>query len=230
MFKPEKIENHNIYRSTLVNMKHFFTTRDLIVKDNLEFIASYLSISPSKIIKPHQTHSDSIKIVGNEKDDYSDCDSLILAKKGYAIYLNFADCTPVLLFDEKNNIAAIAHCGWRGTAQKIAAKTAVKMKEVFNSDFSELKALIGPCISFSVFETYNEALELLKASVDNNEGLFQGNFADLKGINKRQLLELGLKNENIDVCPFCTVLDNDKFFSYRKEDKTKNRHSAVVAL
>ena len=24
----------------------------------------------------------------------------------------------------------------------------------------------------------------------------------------------------IDICPFCTVLDNDKFFSYRAENKT----------
>ena len=39
-----------------------------------------------------------------------------------AIFLNFADCTPVILYDKKQNIGAIAHAGWRGTAQKLHRK------------------------------------------------------------------------------------------------------------
>ena len=59
----------------------------------------------------------------------------------------------------------------------------------------------------------------------------QGNiYVDLKGINKRQLIGAGMKSENIDVCNFCTVCNNSLFFSYRKENATTNRHSAVVKL
>ena len=67
---------------------------------------------------------------------------------------------------------------------------------------------------------------MLGKTVNNKTGIFDGRKADLKGINKRQLEELGVKK--IDVCPFCTVLDNDKFFSYRKENKTIKRHSAII--
>ena len=71
-------------------------------------------------------------------------------------------------------------------------------------------------------------------SVRNFEGLSeirQGNiFVNLKGINKRQLIEAGLKDDNVDICPYCTVCDNNLFFSYRKENATTNRHSAVVKL
>ena len=57
----------------------------------------------------------------------------------------------------------------------------------------------------------------------------QGNiYVDLKGINKRQLEEAGVKE--IDVCPYCTVCNNELFFSYRKENATTNRHSAVIKL
>lgn len=226
MFKLKKIKLHNMYYSDLIKTEHFFTTRDLIVKENLDLIAQYLKIAPNKIIKPHQTHSDIVKIVTDEKDDYSNCDALILTKKDFAIYLNFADCTPVILYDEIENIAAIAHAGWRGTAAKIVQKTVLKM----NTNPKNIKAAIGPCISFSQFETYDEALNQLKASIKDKTGLFKDNYADLKGINKRQLIEAGLQPENIDVCPYCTVLDNDKFFSYRKENKTKNRHSAFIKL
>ena len=223
MYKIKKIKNSDVYYSDKIPVEHFFTTRNFVVKDNLELLSEYLNIPFENIIHPHQIHSDNIEFI-TDKKDYPDCDALILNKKNYAVYLNFADCTPVILYDKKQNIIAIAHAGWRGTAQKIAAKTIFKM----NSDPKDITALIGPCIGFDYFETYDEALIKLKNSVNNIEGLFRNNFADLKGINKRQLEEVGV--EDFDIIPFCTVKDNDKFFSYRKENKTKLRHSAVVKL
>jgi len=224
MFKVKKINNKNVYYSTLIEAEHFFTTRDLIVKENINEICNYLKIKPENFIHPHQVHSDNIEYVVSDKKEYPDCDALILNKKDWAIYLNFADCTPLILYDLKQNIIAIAHAGWRGTAQKIGPKTVLKM----NSNPKDIIALIGPCISFDCFETSFEAIEQLKATVNNEIGLFKNRYADLKGINQRQLEEIGVKQ--FDICPFCTVLDNDKFFSYRKENKTKNRHSAIVKL
>ena len=130
-------------------------------------------------VHPHQVHSDNIEFVTDDKKEYPDCDSLILNKKNFAIYLSFADCTPVILYDKKQKISAIAHAGWRGTAKKIAAKTVMKM----NSNPSDIIALIGPCISFNSFETSLEAIKELKASVQDDSGLFKDNYADLKGIN-----------------------------------------------
>ena len=223
MYKIKEIVNHKVYYSDKVPAEHFFTTRSLIVKENIDIIANYFNISRENIIHPHQIHSDNIEYV-TDKKEYPDCDALILNKRNYAIYLNFADCTPVILYDKKQNIAAISHAGWRGTALKIAPKTVKKM----NSNPVDIIALIGPCISFNCFETYDEAILQLKNSVTDTKGLFKGNYADLKEINKRQLEEIGVRE--FDIIPFCTVLDNDKFFSYRKENKTKLRHSAVVKL
>ena len=228
MFRIKKINNQDVYYSDILNVEHFFTSRNLELKENIDSISSYLKIEPKNLIKPNQTHSDNVEIIEENKKEYPNCDSLILNKKDYAIYLNFADCTPVILYDEKNNIGAIAHAGWRGTAQKIAPKTILKMQKIFNSKPKNITAIIGPCISFKHFETYEEALIQLKNSVENKENLFRDNFADLKGINKQQLLEIGVKK--IDICPYCTIDDNDKFFSYRKENKTSKRHSAVIKI
>lgn len=230
MFKLKKINDlYRIYYSDILcgyNLEHFFTSRDFVIKENPKIVSDYLNIDKEKLIKPHQVHSDIVKKVTDEKDDYNDCDALIIDSFDCAIYLNFADCVPVILYDKKNHIGAIAHAGWRGCTQRIAPKTVIKM----NSNPKDIIAIIGPCISFSEFETYDEALKLLKDSVEDKKELFKNNYADLKGINKRQLVELGVKAENIDICPYCTVKDNDKFFSYRKENKTKNRHSAVLKL
>jgi copper oxidase (laccase) domain-containing protein len=97
-----------------------------------------------------------------------------------------------------------------------------------NSNPKDIIAIIGPCISFKHFETSNEAIEKLQSTVSDKEDLFKNNYADLKNINKRQLEEIGV--EIFDICPFCTIDDNDKFFSYRLENKTTKRHSALVRL
>ena len=229
MFNVKQINGKNVYFSDkLFGLEHFFTTRDLIVKENIEEISKYLNVLPQNLLRPNQTHSANIAVAEEERKEYLETDALILKDKNLAIYLNFADCTPVILFDSKNNVASIAHAGWRGTAQKIASKTVLKMQKLFNSNPSDIIACIGPCISFSCFETSEEAINKLKQTVKNQDGLFKNNYADLKGINKRQLEEIGVKE--IDVCPFCTVLDNDKFFSYRKENATPLRHSAVIKL
>ena len=97
-----------------------------------------------------------------------------------------------------------------------------------------MKSAIGPAISFCCYNVGEEVYRELKKTVKDFSGLSeirQGNiYVDLKGINKRQLIEAGMKPENIDVCNFCTVCNNSLFFSYRKENATTNRHSAVVKL
>ncbi len=228
MFKTKKINDKTVYYSDLLKTEHFFTSRELIVKDNIELVSKYLKINPDNLIKPSQIHSANIETVVENKKDYPDCDALILDKKDFAIYLNFADCTPIILYDEKNKTGAIAHAGWRGTAQQIAPKTVLKMKEIYKTNPEDIIALIGPCIGFECFETSSEAISKLKNTIKDTKGLFKDNFADLKGINKRQLEDIGVKK--FDICPYCTICDNDKFFSYRKENKTKNRHSAVLKL
>lgn len=231
MFKTKKIQDKTVYYSDITEniqkFEHFFTSRDIIVKENKNLIANYLKIPEENLIKPEQTHSANIAIA-KKGQNYPQTDALILDNSDIAIYLNFADCTPVILYDSKNHIAAIAHAGWRGTAEKIAQKTVLKMKDLYDSNPKDIIAIIGPCISFKHFETYDEALAKLKNSVKNQSGLFRDNYADLKGINKTQLEEIGV--EKTDICPYCTIDDNDKFFSYRAENKTKSRHSAIVKL
>lgn len=229
MFKVKKVLNKDVYYSDyLENVPHFFTSRELIVKENINSLADYFNINPKNLKHPTQVHSANIEVACENKNNYPECDSLILKDKNMAIYLNFADCTPVILYDKAKNIGAIAHAGWRGTALKIAPHTYLKMKELYGSKPADIIAVIGPCISFSCFETSMEAIEELRKTVNDSSGLFKDNYADLKGINERQLKEAGI--EKIDICPYCTVLDNDKFYSYRKENKTSLRHSAVLKL
>ena len=238
MFYFDKINNKEILKSDLIN-NAFFTTRETCIKSkdenllsftlqNREDFKKYLKIQ--KLVYPNQTHSTNIETADFNKDFYQETDALILTDKRLGIFLNFADCTPVILYDKVQNIGAIAHAGWRGTVGKIAAKTALKMNTDYDCKIENISALIGPCISNCCFEVGWEVYEKLCKSIDKAPEIPVGEkvFADLKEINKIQLEQVGIKN--IDICPYCTACDNDKFFSYRKENGTTNRHSAVLWL
>ena len=111
-------------------------------------------------------------------------------------------------------------------------KTVEKMIKIYNSKPENIVAVIGPTIGFCCYNVGEEVYQKLSETVNNFSGLYeirQGNiYVDLKNINRKQLEEIGVNK--IDVCPYCTVCNNDLFFSYRKENATPYRHSAVIKL
>ncbi len=244
MFYFENINGKRILKSDFIkDAQAFFTTRDLCLCDkendknieilnNREIISDYLKIDKNNLIYPEQTHSANIDIAIETRHDYPDCDALILTEKNIGIFLNFADCTPIILYDKEQNLGAIAHAGWRGTAQKIAPLTAQKLVKDFNSKIENIIAVIGPAIGFCCYNVGQDVYEKLSKTASNFEGLFEIRngeiFVDLKGINRQQLEEIGI--QKIDVCPYCTVHNNDLFYSYRNENGTGKRHSAVLKL
>lgn len=243
MFYFDEINEKKILRSDIIHAEHFFTTRETVIKskdsdyekivcENKKLITNYLKIKEENLISPSQTHTSNIEIVHSGKIDYPETDGLILTQNDIGIFLNFADCTPIILYDKIKNIGAVSHAGWRGTAGEIGAKTVGKMVKEFGSKPENISAAIGPAISICCYNVGKEVFEKLKETVENFDGLYEIRnndiFVDLKEINRRQLEECGVKE--IDVCPYCTCCDNDLFFSYRKENATTNRHSAVLKL
>ena len=220
MFYFDKINGQKVLKSDLLtDVNAFFTTRNVCLKN--------IFSKNIRVITPVQTHSDNIEIV-DTKEEYPDTDGLILTEKNTAIYLRFADCTPLIFYDEVNKIGAIAHAGWRGTASKIGVKTVDKMIQKFGTKPSDIIALIGPAISLCCYEVSEDVKTRLLSTVTKTEGLYQNRNVDLKGINAGQLIEIGV--EKIDICPYCTYCNNDLFYSYRKENGTKERHFAYLQL
>ncbi len=236
MFYFDEILGKKVLKSDKIKVPHFFTTREFILKtkeensefqfENREIIKELYNLK--EIITPSQRHTSNVKIAqigGN----FIDTDGLILKNPDIGIFLNFADCTPLIFYDKKKNIAAISHAGWRGTVQKISKITVSKMQ----SDPNDLICLIGPSICYNCFETNEDIKNQLISTVLHPENLYKKGdndkwFVDLKGINKMQLNEFGVKN--IDIAPYCTVCNNNYFYSYRKENKTTNRMSAFICL
>lgn len=244
MFYFDTINGKKIMKSDLLaEVEHFFTTRESVIKskesenlslvnENRKQICDYLGIEDKFLVNPSQTHSVNIDYADPSKVEYPDCDGLILTNSEQAIFLNFADCTPIIIYDTRLKVGAISHAGWRGTAGRISVLTVQKMIRELGSNPSDIKAVVGPAISLCCYDVGDDVYKKLVSTIESPIGVFekrQGKiFVDLKEINKRQLESVGVKM--IDVCPYCTVCDNDLFFSYRKENATTNRHSALLKL
>ena len=215
MFYFEDFHGTKILKSDLLEeITAFFSTREL---------PDLTKLGTGRILSPNQTHSDNVEFV-DERNEYPNTDGLILQNTNDAVYLRFADCTPLIFYDTVQKIAAVSHAGWRGTAQKIGVKTIEKMQ----SYPKDIIALIGPAISMCCYEVSEEVRDTLLATVKETEGLFINRNVDLKRINAQQLKEIGVRQ--IDICPYCTSCDNDLFYSYRKENGTDKRHIAVAKL
>ena len=218
------------------------------VRKNYEIIADNLGFSVNNIIYAHQKHTDNIltcdeKFLENNKnnmlplpDNYI-YDAVITNIPGVLLTVRTADCAPVLFWDGKNNIGA-AHCGWRGTIQKLQVKTALKMREVYGTDFRDLKIAIGPCISKCCYEVsedfYRNFIDILgdcvKIYFKEKPGSHGKYMCDLKGINKTLLLELlGIDEDNIEISERCTCCERG-FFSHRRQGENRGTHASFIGI
>lgn len=247
MFKLESFMGKRILASSLINADDvwaFFTTRDLPLKvgeredlakeieNNKKLLCKGLNIPLKNLVIPQQTHSDNIALINHAVTldlTFPNTDAVITNQPEIALVLNFADCVPVILYDEMKKVIATIHAGWRGTAAQITSKTVAKMIENFSCNPNNIIALIGPAIGKCCFEAKKDVLEQLNNSFDSKHSeVFSNNHADLKLINKFQLLDMGI--EKIELSEYCTSCQNELFFSYRKENGYTARHSAVIML
>ena len=216
------------------------------VEKNYKIIADALGFSVNNIIYAHQKHTDNIMVcdkifLENNKnnmlplpDDYI-YDATVTDIPGILLTVRTADCAPILFWDEENNAVGAAHCGWRGTINKLQVKTALKMRETYGTDLRILKAAIGPCISKCCYEVSDDFYENFANTLGERVKIYfeekpDGKYmCDLKGVNKMLLSDF-LDEENIEVSQNCTCCEKDRFFSYRRQGEHMGSHASFIGV
>lgn len=130
-----------------------------------------------------------------------------------------ADCLPVLLCDRAGTVVAAAHAGWRGLAGGVIAATVARM----DAPPTELLAWLGPAIGPDAFEVGAEVRAAFLELDAGNVACFRPSpagrwLADLYDLARRQLQGLGVSV--VYGGEFCTFGEAERFFSYRRENRT----------
>jgi YfiH family protein len=199
------------------------------VRENRTLLWSRLATAESNIAGGYQIHGSEIKkvVAPGQYDGY---DAFITDCPGIMLSVTVADCVPVLIFDPVKKALAAVHAGWRGTAARLAAKTVEALAHEYGSNPTDCIAYIGTCIGFDAFEVSEDVAEKFQPAF-KREALAEGKFlVDLKSSNQAQLIDSGLLHGSIEISPYCTVKDNDRFFSFRKEGGITGRMLAVIGL
>ncbi len=188
-----------------------------IIENRKKFLER-LGINPDLIVKTKLIHGKEIKIVTRK-----DCgkiiqnnDGLITSEKDIFLSITAADCLAIFLYDFKKEIVGLIHGGWRNLAQGILHLAIEKFREL-GSQSQNILAGIGPGICQKHFEVKRDVLaffEFFSSAILLEKGKI---FLDLKKIAKIQLLNFGLKEENIEINPECTFCLPEKYFSFRRD-------------
>jgi len=179
------------------------------------------------ILKLKQIHSG---IVVEMKDTSAasepiEGDAAVTALKDVIVGVRTADCVPILLADSRGTAVAAVHAGWRGTAARIAEATVARLRETFSIDPQNLVAAIGPRIGVCCYEVGPDVVEAI-----GDPTLFEGRHLNLGEANRRQLLNAGLAEEQIEVSSLCTKCREDLFHSYRRDRKITGHMLSVIGI
>ena len=186
--------------------------------------------------KNKQIHSNIVNKV--DKDNIGqiiDGDAIITNEKNVPLLILTADCVPVVLVDKVNKAVGLVHAGWRGTYGKICSETLQSMKENYNTNTEDVVAIIGPSIGKCCYEVSYDLVEKFSALLPNaDENIYEIRdekyYLDLWEINTQILKEFGVLKSNIINMNICTSCNCDRFFSYRKHDKTTKRVGTFIEI
>jgi YfiH family protein len=196
---------------------------------NQRLLYAAVHIDESQIAGSFQCHGTEVLHV-LEPGHYEGYDALMTRKKDIFLQILVADCTPVLLYDPKNEVVAAIHAGWRGTVNGIVTGTLKEMTAVFKTNPSDCYAYVGTCISQSFFEVDEDVASYFNkdfVQYDENKGKF---LIDLKQCHFRSLIHAGLPENHVSVSPYCTIGNNELFFSHRHEQGTTGRFGVLIGM
>ena len=215
-------------------------------------LQDYLSTPLKQVIYARETHSGNVYAVSSETGGslavYEETrvlgpsggyDALVTDISGILLCIWTADCPSLFLYDTEENVAAIAHCGWRGILNGIVPNTIDVMSGRFGSVPEQIIAAFGPGICgncYVVSEDLHEAFSG-RFSTDEIRELFrpQPNEKYLLDLRKAIGLELrrtGIRPDEIRDTGICSY-ESEAYASYRRNgpsEPTRQTLSGIVLL
>ena len=155
-----------------------------------------------------------------------DADAYITNDKGLPIAIRTADCVPVFIFDPQKKAIGLSHAGWKGTYKSIAAKTVQRMQDKYASRCYDCKIVLGPSIRECCYQVGEEFRDYFPLHVKERAGHL---YLDAIGANRDQLLQLGIRQENIFDSGICTCCHKN-YFSFRRDGLKAGRMISLMML
>lgn len=206
-------ESKTPYKS--FNLAAHVGDNEFSVAQNRNRLRTLLNL-PADPIWLEQIHSNKVLCL-DEKLQNIQTDASYTLNPGVICAILTADCLPVLLCNASGTKIAAIHAGWRGLLTGVIENTVKALHE------THLIAWLGPAIGPERFEVGEE----VRAAFGKKSGAFSQAFkelekhkwlADIYQLSRIILANLGV--EKIYGGEFCTMIEKERFFSYRRDGET----------
>lgn len=190
------------------------------VRANRERAARSLGLDPGRVVWMNQVHGADVAVVDEPWGERPapQADAVVTARRGLALAVLTADCTPVLLADPVAGIVAAAHAGRPGMVAGVVPAAVEAMAEL-GAEPDRIVARTGPAVCGRCYEV-PDAMRAEVAAVEPAAYAETGwgtPAVDVTAGVHAQLERLGVRDR--EQSPVCTI-ESDDHFSYRRDGVT----------
>lgn len=203
------------------------------VEANMARICQTLGVAPDDLVTARLVHGTRVAVVGptDRGRVVPATDGLCTASPEVVLFLRFADCVPLFLFDTRTGAVGLGHAGWKGTVEGMAAAMVRAMQQAFGSRPQEMVGAIGPAIGPCCYEVGPDVEGLVCRTLPHlaQDVLWSRNgrvHFDLWEANRRQLVDAGVAQ--VEVSAVCTACRRDLFFSHRADRGRTGRFGVAI--
>ncbi|MCT2593386.1 peptidoglycan editing factor PgeF [Streptomyces sp. N2-109] len=198
------------------------------VGENRARAAAALGLDPARVVWMNQVHGREVAAVREPWAGAGDpVDGVVTARRGLALAVLTADCTPVLLADPSAGVAGAAHAGRPGLAAGVVRATVEAMTRL-GADPARIEARTGPAVCGRCYEVPAALRDAVAEVVPEAYATTSwGTPAlDMAAGVRAQLAAMGVTT--LEQSTVCTKESADHF-SYRR-DKNTGRLASYVWL
>jgi YfiH family protein len=190
---------------------------------------------PDSIHDAWQVHSAAIvrAQAPRGEGDLVKADGLITDNPAVTLFMRFADCVPILLYDPGRPAVGLVHAGWLGTVRRAATAAVQAMGAAFGTVPERIMAAVGPSIGPDHYEVGNDVVEQMREALgmeaDAHLHARDGRIhLDLWSANRALLESEGVGR--IEVAGVCTACNLEDWYSHRAEHGRTGRFGGLIAL
>lgn len=194
------------------------------VHQNRQLFASYIDM-PDSAIWLNQVHGTDVVSLPCETLPNS-ADAAFSRSINQVCAVLTADCLPVFFCNQAGTKVAVAHAGWRGLCAGVLESTLAQFDEK-----ERVMVWLGPAIGPDAFEVGEEVREAFMSVIPDAVAAFKpaqqkGKWlGDLYLLAKQRLVTAGVTQ--IYGGDYCTLTDEARFYSYRRDGKTGRMASVI---
>lgn len=184
-------------------------------------------IAIEKLAIASQVHGSNVRYVSSP-GIYRDIDGFYTDQPEIFLTIRTADCAVVFVSAPEIPAVGIAHAGWRGANANIVANLIGQMSKRWDTDPALFLVAVSPHIKQCCYSVGDEFKNFFKSQYLRRKS--NQLYLDLEKVIIDQLIESGIRQENLAASQHCTSCGSLPLYSYRAQQKTANRLLSVVAI